>query len=1132
VSEAVEKATRIQLEAAAPGSSVVLRASAGSGKTKVLVDRLLRLMLAGAPLKSIVAMTFTRKAAVEIKNRLLESVGALARADAAERERLLAELLGRAPAAAEAARASLLFEAILEDGSGLHIGTIHTFCQTLLSRFADEAGVDPSFRILERVDELWDEALGRLESETAADPALAADHASLARSPGGVRQKMTRLRELRVGLDRWCDRVAGDGEDEGPPVGRAALAPALARDLAGALFAGTPLAGRDDPALDNLLPDLAAAARAFAGPGLDAVIAADGGESKGKFPEEIAARRAVLLAAAAKLDADPAAAVAELKASLFTGKGDLRAIRAGSKKTKPACAAALAEAGADLAALLRTTDLLDLYRHNVRLLRLGLRALDIYDALKTRDRCLDFHDLERRTWQLLQHFEVGPWVVYRMDEALEHLLVDEFQDTNRNQWDVMAPFAEEFVAGPAPGGRPRTVFLVGDVKQSIYGFRGACPGLFPVVAEWLKERAETRLLSLPTNFRSLPAVVDAVGDLFQSPPLSELLPDPDEVKEVRQSACRDDGPGRVVLLAPLPADRGVADAHARCAGMAVDAVKRFVAEERVADGAGGTRPARWGDVLVLSRNRTHIAAYEQAFRRAGVPIVPAGRGALARSREVRDVLDLLRWLVFPDDDAALAAALRSPLFRLGEAELQALLTARGKASLWAVLETRTEEPGGAAATLKDLRKHLGRDSCHDLLRRIFRATDAPERFHAALGEQARYNLLRLHDLALVHDQGAFPSLRGFIDAVERAALRQDEEEASLPETESGRVRLMTIHGAKGLQAPFVLLVDAAAPFNIDADSLDLGDETGAGPLLFDACKEHRAAGPGAVAADRENRRALREEANLLYVAMTRAGDRLCVMGAEPGRRADDPSYARWLDEARGGLEPAGDPDETPAAMTAPGPETAPTADRYETWRPVGSRERIHLRFPSAAAESADATEDDQGDATARQAAAAHLHEDRDAEDARDRGIRIHLWLQRAAESGAMPPGEGEAWEEARAVFANPDLGWIFRPEGIGLCEAPVIHRPAPAAAGETEERVFGVVDRIVITDREIVVVDYKTHRAGPDRVDDLVARHRSQMADYRDALAAALPGRAVRTFLLFTHMAGPGGQGNLVQIAP
>ena len=1111
----------IQQMGADPKRHVVLRASAGSGKTKVLVDRLLRLLIDGAPLKSVAAMTFTRKAAVEIRRRLTEEVVRFHVDDDGleDLRRSLTKLLGRAPEDHHINRARRLVEEVLEDPAGVQVGTIHTFCQSLLSRFADLAGVDPGFRILEHTDELWNEALDRLERTIADDDHDRAAFTRLGPTPKAGRSSLNSFLNDRLALDHWCDRIAGRPD---PNLVRTDLLPGLEHDLTRVLFTGTPLAGCDiidgdairDQILDavanylDLLPDVLEAEAPPASKALVAYVAQRVGE-------------AAALADTLRGGGTTSEVLRSLRKAVFTADQSPSGLKvkcggAGSKATKEERHAALAEAAVPIARVCALGDLVDLLHSNVDRLRFGLRALDIYDGLKRRDRCLDFHDLERRAWHLVHDQDLGPWIQYRMDARIDHLLVDEFQDTNHNQWEIIEPFVQEFLAADTEEGKPRTVFLVGDVKQSIYGFRGACPALCSEAAETIAEASGIDpVLTLPTNFRSLSAVVETVGERFGTPPLADLLPSPEEVAAAAQLRYRDDAPGRVTCR-PLELRSDDADPHEACAARITSMVQTIVASRD---------DVTFRDILILSRTRTHLAPYERAFREAGIPFVPAGRGALARSREVQDILALLRWLVFPSDDVALATVLRSLLIRFGERTLQTLLSVRkSRGGLWRRLRQATSgSEGWAASLLSSWLSHVDLDSSHDLLRRIFREAEALTRFSAVMDEQARYNLLRLHDLALAHDAGPFPSLRSFIAEIERAAVEQDQEEGTLPEGAEGRVRMMTIHGAKGLQARYVLILDTGSPLKEAPTSLQLGEHRG--PLVSGLRKEHRhppaelAATTLSTAAAAAVRTRLCEQANLLYVAMTRACDELEVLGVEPYQDSDKPSHYKWLVDS-------GQPIEDWPAVSAG--EAASVDVRRDTlepvpqeplvhWCPPPSKPRLTVVHPSSNAPPVEPSLPVESSQDQRL-------DDDSTRSAADRGTRIHLWLQRAAELGSMPPGDGEEWAEALAVFENPFHDPIFRPgaDVTALCEAPVLHR-LPGNGVET--RMQGVIDRLLIAPDRITVVDYKSNRVQRCDIPALVAHYRPQMNAYRDALAAAYPGRPVTAVLMFTHLAGDHGPG-------
>lgn len=1115
-------ATDIQRRAADPAHSAVLRASAGSGKTKVLVDRILRLALVGAPLKSIVALTFTRKAAIEIKQRLLEEIRKLAIASADERSRNLESLLGNPPDAHVQQHAALLFSEILEDANGLLIGTIHTFCQTMLSRFADYAGLEPSFTILENTDQLWNETLQLLERQYGPDAETGSRLNKLASGPVAIRKKLDELLNTRLYLDRWSARVAkATGQPHVP--GRVfVLYPVMMQDLAATMFNGTLLSGRGEPNTATLIKMLVAETRELSASGFPELelLAINDDKIQGKLNT----LRDKLLQAAEDLDAAPGSgeAIDNFFLVFLTKEKTVRKI--GLKGE------AYESLQSDLAPLLelhRMLTLAKLYESNGVLLEFGLKALDIFDALKKRDRCLDFHDLEYLAWRLIHDQDIGPWILYRMDQRLDHLLIDEFQDTNLNQWEILESFQNEFLASQADP--PRTVFYVGDVKQSIYGFRGARPEIFSQVAGQLTDLTGRETLTLPTNFRSSRAVVENVARAFQGDTLSGLLPSQEEVEASRQH-CSRGVEGRVSVLPLLPADPDTGlSAHQVAAKTCADVIQEIVSSQTIRIDKDKSRPARYGDIMILSRSRTHIAAYEDALREAAIPFIPAGRGALAQSREVKDILALLHWLTYPNDDVSLATVLRSPLLRQTETQVHSLLFAAATSglSLWRLLSIGSglsDRPG--FVTL--LNRWLGANrtlNAHDLLRLVYRSCGALESYADRRGEQASFNLQRLFDLALAHDQRPFSTRRGFIEKIHRAALQGDEEEATLPETDTGRVRILTIHGAKGLEAPFVILADAGAEIRSKDKQLVLDTDIGDGPLIsllrqehlstFDVLSPDPLSSIGRAATSRTDR----EEANLLYVAMTRARDAFHAIGAKTTKGDPKPSHHAWLQAADLACEDTwrcGDH----TGNEAPAPNETCAIEPL-IWTPGDLSPLIHMRFPSRevvghVSDRPDGEVMDTEDGL----------ESMDRTAAQQRGVRIHRLLELTVQSGGLPAGDGPEHQEVAAVLANPDLAWVFDAKSRGYCEAPIMHQPAD----DPDARVLGVIDRLLIDECEIRIVDYKTNRTGLDDLPSLCELYRPQMHAYAAALRDIYPARKVRAFLLFTSPGGTGGCGVLKEL--
>jgi len=788
--------------------------------------------------------------------------------------------------------------------------------------------------------------------------------------------------------------------------------------------------------------------------------------------------------------------------------------------------------------LLRMVNLLELYYLNAALLKLMLRLMDLTDDLKRRDRVIDFQDLEDMACRLLADEGRALSLLHRLDDSLNHILLDEFQDTNFNQWEMIEPFVSEFLAGN-PDETAKSVFVVGDVKQSIYSFRAAEPKLFAEV--------ENRLgtLNLPTNFRSLKGVVDSVGCVFQQPPLRGFYSDA-ESQSAQQACFRDDGDGATVIIEPYtPDDDESRSADQLAADAAARLVRRLVDEKTIIrQGRNpGQRELQWGDIKVLCRTRTEIGIYEKAFRSFNIPVMPAGRGMLAASREIQDVLALLRWLVYPADDVALATVLRSPIFRFSEAKFQKILARRelhrkkddgnfiAPFGLYATLLKLKDDPefGTTATQLHKWREHVGRENCHDFLRRVFREGRLLEKYQAAGDDQVRHNLTRLFDLALGAEVAGTPTIRHLSDVIERAARRGTEEEAVMPEESGrGRVNFMTIHGSKGLQSPVVLLVDADRRKSSRRGVLRLPAHHGAEPLLFKAknihtdgielkysndvqWSKHPLEDVGSQAEFNDDV----ESANLLYVAMTRAEERLYILGADKARGQNHVSMLSQLRDASraGGCTTISHED--PAGLTRPPeaagegefiqvPATSGTAGSLEEtiWTAPTLGTRYKVETPSTV---------DSGD----RKTATGSSESRRA--AMERGNRVHLLLQLAADGGSLPQGKGPEYEEAASILANPAFEWVFHPhlhEGRGLSEAAVIHREVT----RSEVRTTGSIDRLILRDGRIDIIDYKTNRTGGDqaRLDELCEHYRPQLESYRKVMAAMHENHEIRIWLLFT----------------
>ena len=884
-----------------PHASVVVEACAGSGKTWLLVSRIVRLLLAGAAPGEILAITFTRRAAQEMRARLLNDLRDLARANDAQvvdflQQRGMATVVARSAIGA----ARNLYEQVLTARVPLTIETFHGWFWQLIARAPLGAGVPFAPVLLEAADRVRADAWLHF-SASLVRPRHLAERAAWESLIDDVGESAARklLEQFLQKRAEWWSFAAGD-EDS-----------AVARALA-------PLrvAGEEDPRASIRMPDFVDAVQSL----LDLWLSID---HPGKVIGEAIARAQTWLGAAA------AAAVQDFNDAcliVLTQKGtprdSLLPEKIGRKLPAPAERYAAAHARAveileRVRAAHRTWRALKM---NEAALACGRLLIAAYQRLKDQQQAVDFTDLEWHAHRLLADPDNAAYMQVRLDARYRHILLDEFQDTNPLQWQVLQAWLDGYGALEAPsatdesGGRP-SVFIVGDPKQSIYRFRRAEPRVFAAALELLRRdfgaahlrtnvtrrNADSVIdvlnLALPGNnplYQPQSTRADATGDFVLLP-----LMQPDVTP-----AAGADAQG-IELRDVLTAPRVERDSETRYreGRVLANEIAHWVANVRV-DENGGTRVARWSDVLLLVRRRTHLAEYERALRDAGVPFVSDRRGGLLATLEADDLIALLQFLTTPFADLKLAHALRSPIFGCSDADLILLASTAG-ATWWQRLQALDDT---ASTTLARARRLLqswldlaGVPPVHDLLDRIYFEGDVRRRYAvvapAALHAQMQANLDAFIELALAIDAGRYPSLPRFID--ELAGLKQgaadeapDEGAASVGDA----VRVMTIHGAKGLEAEIVVLADAHASPTPDSEGVLVvwPPQASAPQHVSLVARGADAVDPARAAwfADEDAQR-MQEDWNLLYVAATRARQVLIVSGSAPARGTlEDTWYAR------------------------------------------------------------------------------------------------------------------------------------------------------------------------------------------------------------------------------------------------
>ncbi|OAN53995.1 double-strand break repair helicase AddA [Magnetospirillum moscoviense] len=1125
----LDDATTRQRRAADPASSVWVAASAGTGKTKVLTDRVLSLLLAGTPPSRILCLTFTKAAAAEMSIRINGRLAGWATAADAQLARDLVTLLGRDATELEQTRARRLFAAVLDAPGGMHIETIHAFCQSLLRRFPLEAGLAPHFQVMDERDagELLEDSKDEVltQARDGADPTLAEALGAVTRlvHETAFPELMAELAGDRGRLRRLIDRHGG---------------------LAGLKDALWSALGLDPTDSAEAVVRAATADHAFDRAGLvhAAQSLLNGSDADARKGETMAAWLAAPERRADALD--------EWVRVFLTNDGTIRKSLATKKVLAiPGVEAALAT---EAERVLRLTDRLKSVRvgqATLALLTLGQALLAGYETRKRARAVMDYDDLILAARDLLAHPGVAPWVLYKLDGGIDHVLIDEAQDTNPDQWAVVERLTAEFFAGRGSRELVRTIFAVGDVKQSIYSFQRADPAAFDAMRRLFAEHvpaAGQDWAEIPLNlsFRSTSAVLDAVDAVFTGPARDGVL-EPEQGDDQRHIAFRQGQAGLVELWPPVcpravddpppwkpPIERIKGDSPStRLARLVAGRIAAMVGGESL-ESQG--RPVRAGDIMVLLRRRGgFVEDLVRELKALAVPVAGADRMVLTEQLAVMDLMALGAVLLLPEDDLTLATVLKGPLVGLTEEQLFELAWNRGPVPLWEALQRRAGFDRTAAAALDYLTGLMAltdRLGPADLFAHILGPKGGKRALLARLGPDAADPIDEFVNLTLAFERGHPPSLQGFLRWLEQGAV---EIKRDLEQGGRDAVRIMTVHGSKGLQAPIVFLPDTLQMPTKGPRLLWSGPPESE-MLLWppsaesddSMCAAARAARK--LAAEREYRR-------LLYVAMTRAEDRLIVCGWETKRQAP---AACWYKLVKAGLEPlaervedsflaAAAETETATILRLTCPQTAPPdrkASSPDAHAQAQLPEPSWLRQspppepapPRPLAPSAPEGEEPPvrsplggTDGNARFQRGRLIHRLLELLPEIPREGRARAAIRFLTKSGIRDSGQALTIAgEVADILDHARFAPLFAPGS--RAEVPIV-----GLVGDNRA-ISGRVDRLVVTADEVLVVDYKTNRRPPAAGDPIPAIYVKQMAAYRLALACIYPGKRIRCALVWT----------------
>jgi ATP-dependent helicase/nuclease subunit A len=1121
-----DRVVKPQHDASDPAASAWASANAGSGKTHVLTQRVIKLLLRGEDPAKILCITFTKAAAATMATRVFDTLSAWTALDDAALDEAISKI-GVTPDDKLRIRARRLFALALETPGGLKVQTIHAFCTSLLHQFPFEAEVGAGFEVLD--DATQAQMLDRLTLEVMLE--------------GAAKPDSTTGRALATAIKAAADQTfreliaeaVGERDRIEPWVARAGSVEAAISELSAALGVD-PQVGAETIERDILA----------------------GGIDPAEWPE-----LAEILRTGKKTDKDQAerfrqAAQAsgtnrlESYVSIFCTGSQTGLVKRSCRKDvitntirheHPEIAERLDNEKDRIGTLLDILRSAECRDRTQALIAVAHEVIVRYRRDKGRRSLLDYDDLIDRTLALFRRTS-AEWVLYKLDLGINHLLLDEAQDTSPKQWEIIRTLIAEFTAGAGARGVKRTMFAVGDDKQSIFSFQGAAPEKFGEMRSGFERdfkaaKLEWRNVKLLTSFRSGEIVLQAVDTVFARASAYEAL------SSEKAATVHESLPGKLpghVDIWPLV----LPDAKSEIEGWdapfdtvsetspPVKLAKKIAAHVTLWQKAG-TRP---GDVLILVRQRGPLfEAIIRALKAANIRVAGADRLVLLDHIAVMDLIALADALLLPEDDLALAAVLKSPLFGLTDDDLFTIAHDRRSLSLRAALFGKAGDFPQAADRLKDLTDAALRESPFTFYARLLGAGGGRKGILARLGPEANDALDEFLNLALEYERRETPSLQGFV-AWLRAANAEVKRDMEIARDE---VRVMTVHGAKGLEAHTVILADTTTrPEGYRPPALiDVPLAAGSGVVWAKA----KDTDPPLVEIARVKARqaAIDENKRLLYVAMTRAEQRLVICGMASTVKSDgtpvipDQCWYRMIDDAL--VQSADAPTIEIASEDGDKSIYRLRKDVFDFPQPTEVvQQRTEAALPGwidmpVPAEPIRAVAIRPSDAD--EIEWTHAGAGTGREYALERGLLLHRLIQslpdlppvqRAAAADEFlgrdrdkvsPADCAEIAAQALAILDDAQFASLFAPGS--RAEVPLTGMlPRDGLAPYS---VTGQIDRLVVTEKEVLIGDYKTNRPAPAGLDDVPRAYRRQLALYRALLQRIYPGRTVRAALIWTDNA-------------
>lgn len=1087
-----------------PNSSANVFASAGSGKTWLLITRICRLLLAGAAPQHILAITFTRKSAADMRMRLHERLSQWAVMPEQELRAELSEI-GEIPSAQTIAHARNLFEQLLFSEANIRISTFHAFCEEVVRAFPLESELPAMFEITEHTHIYTDQAFQRLlqQSEQANETELREALQTLYEFCFGFNNTKRALQSFLAARNEWC------------------------------------MYTKDTP-----LPHVHAMENLETALNHDDEVKLSKSLEKAEFFECLQRYHAALVLSGTKSRLDAATDIETfihscksnhllpidlIKNVFLTSKLEVRKLKLGKKWRDELGKENYEQLIADHQKISKVIiNYLDQLTHekflkaNQAWFFAGERLLQHYQKVKFQQGVVDFNDLEWETHRLLQQQEHALWVQYKLGESIHHFLVDEFQDTNPIQWHLLQPLIES--SHEQHQTDFNSLFLVGDIKQSIYRFRGANPEIQRLAADWSTKSLASREYANNMSWRSSPTIIDCVNQVFSHPLIQNKF------ATFTAHDCRHKDRWGCVEIYPLievtkqeeinefrnPLRKSRIDdettAHFHEGVLIAKRIQSLIDSQTPIYVHNSVRPARFSDILILTRTRSHIEDIKAGLRSNAIPICINDSDHLLAYLEIKDMLALLRCLIDPYDDISLVHVLRSPIFSISNEhllEMRQLDIVSWQQKLDAIVnQVANHHPLQVAQQkLQTWRKLVDRIPVHDLLSNIYASWNILDRYYQSTSSsdavQITARLTQFLYLSLEIDSGRYSSISRFL----RKIQEMNPEVIVGNDTNTiDAVQLMTVHGAKGLEAPIVFIADTG-PLKPPPEQFKAcihWPASSNAPTNFMLSCKNSAMSKDALEIKRRSDQSEIESLNLLYVALTRAKQILMISGVQ-SKQGTQECWHQLLSTTLGResgktklIETGTKPKLSKIVSTTPIRKT----HNYDAkiFQPITPRITTQ---PNSSKETSNA---------ANQGTLIHkcLEILSVKPNLNEQQLSNRIFHETKIE---ISPEELEPLKsEALACIYNANTRILFElaPHQRALNEVAIAHRSG-------KELMISVIDRLILSDELAWIIDYKTDRnISISTATKHLTNYLPQLKRYTDAVKLLHPHLAVRTSILFT----------------